>query len=86
MWGHDTTIFTLVYLILLTQWFHEIFKLIFLKPSSWLKTMYAEHWRKLAWANPLGNFPILLVQWFCGALVNSCLLEYTSVFPVKNKF
>ena len=36
-------------LILLTLWFHEIFKLIFLKPSSWPKTMYAEHWRKLAW-------------------------------------
>ena len=39
-------------LILLTLWFHEIFKLIFLKPSSWSKTMYAEHWRKRAWAPP----------------------------------
>ena len=28
--------------------FHEIF----LKPSSWPKTMYAEHWRKLAWTPP----------------------------------
>ena len=43
----------------LTLWFHEIFKLIFLKPSSWSKTMYAEHWSKLAWATPLGIFPIL---------------------------
>ena len=50
--------FALPCLILLTLWFHEIF----LKPSSWPKTMYAEHWRKLAWATPLGNFPILLVQ------------------------
>ena len=48
--------------------------------------MYAEHWRKLAWATPLGNFSILLVQSFCGALVNSCLLEYANVFPIKNKF
>ena len=38
--------FALPCLILLTLWFHEIF----LKPSSWPKTMYAEHWRKLAWA------------------------------------
>ena len=49
--------FALTCLILLTLWFHEIF----LKPSSWPKTMYAEHWRKLAWATFLGNFPILLV-------------------------
>ena len=52
-------------MILLTLWFHEIFKLIFPKSSSWPKTMYAEHWGKLAWASkgvPLGNFPILLVQ------------------------
>ena len=40
--------FALPCLILLTLWFHEIF----LKPSSWPKTMYAEHWRKLAWAPP----------------------------------
>ena len=60
--GYDTATFTLLHLILLTLWFHEIFKLIFLKPSSWPKTMYAEHWSKLAWATPLGNFPILLVQ------------------------
>ena len=40
--------FALPCLILLTLWFHEIF----LKPSSWSKTMYAEHWRKLAWAPP----------------------------------
>ena len=79
MRGHDTAIFTLLYLILLTLWFHEIFKLIFPKSSSWPKTMYAEYWRKM------GNF-ILLVQSFRGALVNSCLLEYATVFPIKNKF
>ena len=42
--------------------------------------MYAEHSRKM------GNFPILLAQSFSGALVNSCLLEYATVFPIKNKF
>ena len=80
MWGHDTAILTLLYLILLTLWFHEIFTLIFPKSSSWPKTMYADHWRKM------GNFPILLAQSFSGALVNSCLLEYATVFPIKNKF
>ena len=40
--------FALPCLILLTLWSHEIF----LKPSSWPKTMYAEQWRKLAWASP----------------------------------
>ena len=48
--------------------------------------MYAEHWRKLAWAIFFGNFPILLVQHICGALMNSCLLEYATVFPIKYKF
>ena len=71
----------MLYVILHTLWFHESFKLIFPKSSSWLKTMYTEHWRKLAWATFLGNFPILLVQWFCGALMNSCLLGYVTVFP-----
>ena len=52
MRGHDTAIFTLLYLILLTLRCPEIFKLIFLKPSSWPKTMHAEDWRKLAWALP----------------------------------
>ena len=33
--------------------------------------MYDEHWRKLAWAIFLGNFPMLLVQQLCGALMNS---------------
>ena len=47
---------------------------------------YAEHWRKLAWATFLGNFPILLVQQFCEALMNSYFLEYATVFPIKNKF
>ena len=48
--------------------------------------MYAEHWRKLAWVTFLGNFLILLVQQFCGALMSSCLLEYATLFPIKNKF
>ena len=59
---HDTATFTMLYLILLTLWLHKIFKLIFLKHSFWPKTMYAENWRKLAWATFLGNFPIFLVQ------------------------
>ena len=48
--------------------------------------MYAEHWRKLAWAMFLGNFLFFLVQKFCWALMNSCLLEYATVFPTENKF
>ena len=83
---YDTAIFTMLYLILLTLWFHKILKLIFPKSSCWPKTMYAEHWRNLAWATSLWNFPILLVQYFCGALMNSCLLEYATVLPIKNKF
>ena len=75
--GHDAAILILLYLILLTLWFHEI---IFSKSSSWPKTMHAGHWRKM------GNFPILLVQSFREAVVNSCLLEYAAVFPIKNKF
>ena len=62
--GHDTAIFTMLYLILLTLWFHKTFKLIFLNQSSWSKTMYAEHWRKLGWATFLGNVPKVLVQQF----------------------
>ena len=80
MWGHDAAIPILIYLILLTLWLREIFSLIFPESSSWRKTMYAEHWRKM------GNFPILLAQSFSGALVSSCLLEYATVFPIKNKF
>ena len=80
MWGHDTAIRTFLYLILLSIWFHEVFKLIFPKSSSWSKTMYAEHWREL------GSFPIFLVQSFCGALLKGCLLEYATVFPSKNEF
>ena len=83
---HDTTIFTMLYLILLTLWFHKVFKLIFIKQPSWYKAINVEHWRKLVWAILLGNFPILLVQQFCGALMNSCLLEYAAVFPIKSKF
>ena len=82
--GHDTAIFTMLYLILLL-WFHKMFKLTFLEQSSWPKTMHAKHWIKLAWATFLGNFPILLEKHFCGALMNSCLLEYATVFPIKNK-
>ena len=84
--GHDTVIFTMLYLILLTLWFHKTFKLIFLNQSSWPKITYAEHWKKLAWATFLENFPILLVQQVCRALMNSCLLEYATVFPIKIKF
>ena len=62
------------------------FKLIFPKSSSWPKTMYVEHWRKLAWATFLGNFPILLVQHIYGTLINSYLLENATVSPIKKKF
>ena len=58
--GHDTAIFTMLYLIFLTLWFHKNFNLILLKPSSWPKTIYAEQRRKLAWTTFLGNFTILL--------------------------
>ena len=78
-WGSSPQ--SMLYVILHTLWFHKSFKLIFPKSSSSYKTMYTEHWRKLAWATFLGNFPILLVQWFCGALMNSCLLGYVTVFP-----
>ena len=86
MWWYDTAILIMLYLILLTLCFHKFFKLIFLRQSSWAKTMYAEHWRKLAWATFLGNFPKLIVQHIYGALTNSCLFEYANVFPIKNKF
>ena len=43
--------------------------------------MYAEYLeKKLAWATFLGNFPIPLVQHICGAIMNSCLIEYVTVF------
>ena len=86
MWEHDTAIFTMFYLILLTLWFHKHFKLIFLRQSSWPKKMYVKYWRKLAWAIFSGKFPILLVQHIYGALMNSCLLEYATVFPIKDRF
>ena len=80
-------------LILLTLCFRKRFKLIFSlvfkfseAVSSWPKTMYAELWRKLALTTLLGTSPILLVQQFCGALINGCLPEYATVFPIKNKF
>ena len=73
---HDTAIFTTLYLILLTPWFHKPFKLIYLNQSSWPKTMYAEHWRRLAWATFLGNFPNTF----------SITIQYATAFPVKNKF
>ena len=59
MWGHDIGIFAMLYLILVSLWFYKIFKVIFLKQSSWPKTMYAEHYRKPAWATFSGIFPIL---------------------------
>ena len=86
MLGHDTAKFTMLYLILLSLWFHELFKLIFLRQWSWPKTMYTENWRELAWGTFLRNFPILLVQHIYRALMKSCLLEYGTVFPIKNKF
>ena len=75
---HDAAIFTMLYLILLTLWFHKTIKLIFLKQSSWPKTMYAEQWRKLAWATFSFNFfPIKnkfwtvswLLIWFSSAIL-----------------
>ena len=48
--GHDAVTFTMLYLILLILSFNKAFKLIFLNQSSWPKIIYAEHWRKLAWA------------------------------------
>ena len=84
--GHDSVIFTKLYVILLTLRFPKTFKSIFLKQSFRLKTMYAEHWRKLEWATFLGNFPIFLVQQYCGALMSSSLLKYATAFPIKSKF
>ena len=78
--GHDTAIFTMLYLILLTLWFHKTFKLIFLNQSSWPKTMYAEHWRKLAWATLLGNFPKLLVQQFNMLLCFQSNIKFVLLF------
>ena len=48
--------------------------------------MYVEHWGKIAWATFLGHFPTLLVRLICEAIMNSCLFEYATVFPIKNKF
>ena len=76
----------MIHLIFLTLWFHNVFRLIFPKSSFWPKTMYAGRWRKLAWTTVLGSFPALLVQGLSGALMNSCLLEYDPVFPIKNKY
>ena len=86
-WGkQDTAIFTMPYLILLTLSSHKVFKLIFLKQSFWPKIIYAEQWGKLAWAIFLGDVPIFLVQQFCRSLMKSCLIEYVTVFLIKNKF
>ena len=63
----------MLYLILLTLWFHKIFKLIFLKHTSWPKTIHAEHWRKPACIAFQGNSAILLAQQFCGAVLNMLL-------------
>ena len=48
--------------------------------------MYAKHWTKLAWTTFLENSAIFLVQQLCGALMNNWLLEYATVFSIKNKF
>ena len=78
--GYDAAILTILYLkVLLIACFHKTFKLIFLKQPSWPKN------RELPWAPFLGNFCILLEQQFCGTLVKSCLLEFTTVFLIKNK-
>ena len=47
----------MLYLILLTLWFHKNFKLIFPKSSSWPKTMYI-YWtlEKTSMGNFLGKF------------------------------
>ena len=58
---------------------------IFLKQPSWSKTMYTEHWRKLARTTFLGHFVILFVQ-VCGSILNSCLHECGTVFPIKSMF
>ena len=58
---------------------------IFLKQPSWSKTMYTEHWRKLARTTFLGHFVILFVQ-VCGSILNSCLHECATVFPIKSMF
>ena len=40
MWGHEIAIFTMLYLIRFTLWFHKIIKLFFPNSSPWPKTMY----------------------------------------------
>ena len=72
--------------VLFTVWFHKSFKLNFLKQPSLPNTMYAEHWRKLAWTTFLENFLMPFIQQFCEAIMSICLLEYATVFPIKNKF
>ena len=51
--GHNTAIFTMLHLILLTLWFHKIFKLIFLGSHPGLKQWMLnirENWhRQLSW-------------------------------------
>ena len=78
--GHDTAIFAIPYLILLTLWFHKTFKLIFLNQSSWPKTMHAEYSRKLAWATFMGNFPKLLVQQFSMLLCFQSKISFPGYF------
>ena len=81
--GHDTPIFTMLYLILLLYGSINILSEFFLGSHPGLKQCML---RKLSRATFLGNFPVLLVQHICGALMNSCLLEYATVFPIKNTF
>ena len=72
--GHDTAIFAMLYLILLTLWFHKT-KLNFLNQSSRPKTMYAEH-GQTSMSNFLGKFSCTF----------STTIQYATVFPIKNKF
>ena len=72
--GHDTAIFTMLYLILLTLWFHKTFKLIFLNQSPWPKTMYALE------KTSMSKFPGKFSYTF------NITIQYATVFPIKNKF
>ena len=56
------------------------FKLIFLNQSPWLKTMYAEHWRQLAWATFLENFSILFAQQFNTLLCFQSKISFNRLF------
>ena len=73
--GHDTAIFTMLYLTLLTLWFHKTFKSIFLNQSSWPKTVW---WtlNKTSMGNIFEKFSYIF----------STTIQYATMFPIKNKF